>query len=80
MYKTPLRRKRKASGEKGTGAGDDGHRLGSASNHHALAAQLLAELGKSELGRGVCLEKEVTFDLERALLEQVGRIGVGRCR
>ena len=75
---TFLRRKRKTSGEKRSG--DDGHRgLGSASNHHALAAQLLAELGKSEMGRGVCLEKEVTFDLEGALSEQV-ELGVGRFR
>ena len=57
--------------------GEEGHQhrpsvgYGSASNHHALAAQLLAELGKSEMGRGVCLEKEVAVDLERALQQQV---------
>ena len=54
--------------------GGGGANGGLASSHHALAAQLLAELGKSEMGRGVCLQKEVTRDLERALKEQVSRI------
>jgi hypothetical protein len=38
---------------------------------HALVAQLLAEWGKSELGRGVCLEMEVVADLEKVLEQQV---------
>ena len=57
-----------------SGAGGGGANGGLASSHHALAAQLLAELGKSEMGRGVCLQKEVTQDLERALKEQVRQL------
>ncbi len=39
---------------------------------HALAAQLLAELCKTDLGRSVCLEHEIVDTLETVLRQQVG--------
>ncbi len=70
------RRKKRRSGE-----GEDAAKLSSSSsfvsNHHALAAQLLAELGKSELGRGICLERQVAVDLEVVLAAQLEDEGQG---
>lgn len=38
---------------------------------HTLAAQLLAELGRGELGRGICLKSKVIEALDKVLAEQI---------
>ena len=41
------------------------------SHSHTLAAQLLAELGRGELGRGICLKAQVIQALDKVLAEQI---------
>lgn len=45
---------------------------------HALAAQLLAEIGKTEMGRGICLKKKVVVDLAKVLEQQKDGSGSGQ--